>query len=87
MSTRGGPRVFLRKNPIIPICVQYDLYMSRKRQINIDKGQAQIASDRTKKAFDFFFFFFYQSLIIKRIGIDLDSRCRYGFADSFVTGC
>lgn len=57
MSTRGGPRVFLRKNPIIPICVQYDLYMSRKRQINIDKGQAQIASDRTKKAFDFFFFF------------------------------
>lgn len=49
----------------------YDLYMSRKRQINIDKGQAQIASDRTKKAFDFFlFFFFYQSLIIKRIEID-----------------
>ena len=46
----------------------YDLYMSRKRQINIDKGQAQIASDRTKKAFDFFLFFFFLS------GVDLRIR-------------
>lgn len=59
------------------------IYMSRKRQINIDKGQAQIASDRTKKSIWFLFFFFFVSrLIIKRIEID---RCSsIGFADSFV---
>lgn len=66
----------------------YDLYMSRKRQINIDKGQAQIASDRTKKAFDFFLFFFFLSVVDYQTNRNRStqfSRCR--FADSFVTGC